>query len=62
MSDARIGDDLPWHVIQALPTGDLIHLMFCNFNNTDKNEMSYMQNESYMAAAEELNKRVLRQD
>lgn len=52
------GDELSWDEIQALDAGKLVHVMLCNFNPNYKNTEYYMQNESYMAAAEELDRRL----
>lgn len=52
------GDHLGWDEVQDLPTGDLVHLMLCTFDPTQRHEPSYMQPVAYYAAAEELNQRL----
>lgn len=52
------GHDLSWEDIEQLETGDLLHVMLCNFNPQYADEPAYMQNENYMAAHHELNARI----
>lgn len=56
------GHDKSWEEIEDLETGDLIHVMLCNFNPQWAHVEAYMQNENYMAAHGELNKRLRKQD
>lgn len=52
------GCHLETQEIRVLTTGRLVHIMLCNFEPGEREKPPYAQNGTYLAAAEELDRRL----
>jgi hypothetical protein len=53
----KYGSQLTGEDIRIMTTGRLVHIMLCNFEPKSSAEPPYAQNGTYLAAAEELDRR-----